>query len=171
MYAPLHLYMYSYMHLYVCPTSFLYILIHASICMPHIMYRQLQIGWHSILRLFLKNFQFSTRRTRILMGFIIYYLILIVNPMGKILVCWKSFRINLEMLCHPICSWLYTYSYMPLYICPTSFAYILIHAFIYMPYIIHAFIYMPYIIYAFVYGVASLSRIDKMIGLFCKRDL
>ena len=33
-----------------------------------------------------KNFQFSTRRTRILVGFIIYYLVLIVNPMGRILV-------------------------------------------------------------------------------------
>ena len=32
--------------------------------------------------LFSQNFQFSTRRTR----FIIYYLVLIVNPMGRILV-------------------------------------------------------------------------------------
>ena len=32
------------------------------------------------------NFQFSTRRTRILMGFIIYELVLTVNPMGRILV-------------------------------------------------------------------------------------
>ena len=38
------------------------------------------------LELISKNFQFSTRRTRILMGFIIYYLVLIVNPMGRILV-------------------------------------------------------------------------------------
>ena len=42
-------------------------------------------------------FEFSTRRTRILMGFLIYYLVLIVNPMGRILVRWKSFRSNLEM--------------------------------------------------------------------------
>jgi len=34
-----------------------------------------------------KIIQFSSRRTRILLGFIIYYLVLIVNPMGKILVC------------------------------------------------------------------------------------
>jgi len=54
-----------------------------------------------------KNFRFSTRRARILMGFIIYYLVLVVNPMGRILVHWKSFRNNLEMLCHPICNWLY----------------------------------------------------------------
>jgi len=53
-----------------------------------------------------KNFQFSNRRTRILMGFIIYHLVLIVNPMGRILVRWKKFRNNLEMLCHPICNWL-----------------------------------------------------------------
>ena len=33
-----------------------------------------------------KNIRFSTRRTRILMGFIVYYLVLIVNPMGRILV-------------------------------------------------------------------------------------
>jgi len=53
------------------------------------------------------KFQFSTRRTRILVGFIIYYLVLIVNPMCRILVRWKSFRNNLDMLCHPICNWLY----------------------------------------------------------------
>jgi len=41
------------------------------------------------------------------MGFIIYYLVLIVNPMGRILVRWKSFRNSLEMLCHPICNRLY----------------------------------------------------------------
>jgi len=53
-----------------------------------------------------KNFQFSNRRTRILMGFIIYHLVLIVNPMGRILVRGKKIRNNLEMLCHPICNWL-----------------------------------------------------------------
>jgi len=36
-------------------------------------------------------FQFSTRRGRILMGFFIYYLVLIVNPMGRIVVRWKGF--------------------------------------------------------------------------------
>jgi len=41
------------------------------------------------------------------MGFIIYYLVLIVNPMGRILVRWKSFRNILDMLCHPVCNWLY----------------------------------------------------------------
>ena len=56
------------------------------------------------LEIISKNFRFSTRRTRILMGFIVYYLVLIVNPMGRILVRWKRFRNNLEMLCHPICN-------------------------------------------------------------------
>ena len=43
----------------------------------------------------------------ILMGFIIYYLVLIVNPMGRILVRWKSFKNNLEIQCHPTCNRLY----------------------------------------------------------------
>jgi hypothetical protein len=38
------------------------------------------------LEIISKNYQFSTRRTRMLMGFIIYYLVLIVKPMGRILV-------------------------------------------------------------------------------------
>jgi len=59
------------------------------------------------LELISKNSYYGTRRTRILLGFIIYYLVLIVNPMGRILVRKKSFRDNLEMQCHPICSWLY----------------------------------------------------------------
>jgi len=64
------------------------------------------------LEIISENFQFSIRRTRILMGFIIYYLVLIVNPMGRILVRWRSFRKNLEMLCHPICNWLYSLFYL-----------------------------------------------------------
>jgi len=40
------------------------------------------------LEIISKNFQFSTRRTRILMGFIIYYLVLVINPIGRILVRW-----------------------------------------------------------------------------------
>ena len=62
------------------------------------------------LHIISKNFQSSTtgRRTRILMGFIIYYLVLIVNPIGRILVRWKRFRNTLGMLsrCHPTCNWL-----------------------------------------------------------------
>jgi len=59
------------------------------------------------LKIISKNFQFSSRRTRILMGFIIYHLVLIVNPMGRILVRWHFFRDDLEILCHPICNRLY----------------------------------------------------------------
>jgi len=59
------------------------------------------------LEIISKNFEFSTRRTRILMGFIIYYMVLIVNPMGRVLVRWKSLKNNLEILCHPICNRLY----------------------------------------------------------------
>jgi len=54
-----------------------------------------------------KNFRFSTRHTRILTGLVIYYLVLIVNPMGRILVRWKGFKNNLEIQCHPICDRLY----------------------------------------------------------------
>jgi len=43
------------------------------------------------LEIISKNFRFSTRRTRILMGLIIYYLVLIVNPIGRILVRWNAF--------------------------------------------------------------------------------
>jgi len=38
------------------------------------------------LEIISKIFQFSKRRTKILVGFIIYYLALIMNPMGRILV-------------------------------------------------------------------------------------
>jgi len=38
------------------------------------------------LEIISKDFRFGNRRTKILMGFIIYYLVLIVNPMSRILV-------------------------------------------------------------------------------------
>jgi len=59
------------------------------------------------LEIISKNFQFGTRRTRILMGCTMYYLVLIVNPIGRILVRSKSSRNNLEIQCHPICNRLY----------------------------------------------------------------
>ena len=62
--------------------------------LTRVCYSQLQIGWHRILRLFLKTFNLVPG----VPGFIISYLILIVNPMGRILVRWKSFRNNLEIL-------------------------------------------------------------------------
>jgi len=38
------------------------------------------------LEIISRNFQFGTRRTRILMGFTRYYLVLIIDAMGRILV-------------------------------------------------------------------------------------
>ena len=70
-------------------------------------YSQLQIGWHRIWRLFLKTFNLVPGEP----GFIIYYWVLIVNITGRILVCWKSFRNNLEILCHLICNRLYQVLY------------------------------------------------------------
>jgi len=67
-------------------------------------YSQLQIGWHSISRLFLKTFNLVPGVPGFSMG-PSYNLVLIVNPMGRILVRWKSFRNTLEMLCHPM-GWL-----------------------------------------------------------------
>ena len=65
------------------------------------------------LEIISKNFRFSTR-TRILMGLIIYYLVLIVNPIGGILVRRKSFKSNLKMLCDLTCNWLYLDIYLDL---------------------------------------------------------
>jgi len=55
------------------------------------------------LEIISENFQCSTRCTSILMGFIFYYLVLIVNPIGRILDHRIFFRNHLEMLYHPIC--------------------------------------------------------------------
>jgi len=57
-----------------------------------------------------KNFQFSTRRTRIFICFSFFpcsWVVLIENFMGRILVRWKNFRNNLKIMCHTICNWLY----------------------------------------------------------------
>jgi hypothetical protein len=55
----------------------------------HATYTQLQIGWHRILRFFPKTLNLVPS-TRIVMGYIIstmiYHLVLIANPMGRILV-------------------------------------------------------------------------------------
>jgi len=56
------------------------------------------------------NFQFSTRHTRNLMGFIICkfsYVVIIVNLMGRNQVRWKVFRNHLQILFHPIRNRLY----------------------------------------------------------------
>ena len=56
---------------YACHDSFICVtwLTHTRIITRS--YSQFQMRWHRILRLFQKNFQFSTRRIRILMGFTI----------------------------------------------------------------------------------------------------
>jgi len=75
---------------------------------PHILLIQPivdRVAWH--LEIISKIFQSGTWRTRILLDFLFYYLVLIENPMGRILVRWKRFRNHLEMLCHPICNRLY----------------------------------------------------------------
>jgi len=49
------------------------------------------------------------------MGFIIstnYHMVLIANPIGRIVVLLISFRNNLEILCHPICNWLYVNNWL-----------------------------------------------------------
>jgi len=70
-------------------------------------YQLIQPMAHSVaqhLEILPKHSQLSTRRTRIPIRFIIYYLVLIANPMGRILVRWKRFRNHLEMLCHTTCN-------------------------------------------------------------------
>jgi len=66
------------------------------------------------LEIIAKNLLLNTRRTRIRMGFVlstIYYVVPILNLTGRILVRCKSFRKNLEILCHPICNQLYPVPY------------------------------------------------------------
>ena len=45
--------------------------------------------------------QFSSRHTRIVMGFIIYYLVLISNPMGRIVVRWQNWEITFQNSLRP----------------------------------------------------------------------
>ena len=112
-------------------------------------YSQLHVGWHSILNLYFKNFEFSTRRTRILMVLVMFYLVLNVNPMGRILVRWKSFKNNLEMLCHPICNWLYVNMYIHIYIYThiNSYIYIYLHMRIYIYMYMYAYIHRYICVY------------------------
>jgi len=67
----------------------------------------------------LKNFQFSTRRTRILMECIIdtiYWWVLLLSSMGRILVRWKNFRSDFEIRCQPICNRLYKFVIWIIYV-------------------------------------------------------
>jgi len=138
------------------------------------------------LEIISKNFQFSTRRTRILMCFIIYYLVLIVNPMGRILVRWKSFRNNLEMLCHPICNGLYRRSHMWSHSCTPWITRVWCERWCAQHTVqrqhTHRRILSSHVIifiytvndtchHIHLYGVATISRLLKTICLFCKRAL
>jgi len=69
----------------------------------------------------------------------------------------KVFRKNLKILCHPTCNRLYVY----VYVC------ICIYIYIYIDIDVDKYIY----IHVHIYGVATVSRIDKIIGLFRKRNL
>jgi len=46
----------------------------------------------------------SGTRNRLKIYYLVLIVVLIVNPMGRILVRWKFFRNNLDMLCNPICN-------------------------------------------------------------------
>ena len=117
-YKLLHTYIYTYIHMYIYIYIDIHIHIHRYTYMStcdavhtfayvyiHIQPIADRVAQH--LEIISNNPQFSTRRSRMLMGFIISYLVLIVNPMGRILLRRKSFTNNLEILCHPICNWLY----------------------------------------------------------------
>jgi len=73
----------------------------------HVSVQPIADGVAHNLEIIIKKIQFSIRRTRILMGFIIYYMVLLVNPMGRILVRWKCLKNHFEILCHPCCNQLY----------------------------------------------------------------
>jgi len=114
------------------------------------------------------NFQFSTQRTRILMGFILYYLVLIVNPMGRILVRWKSCKKNLEILCHPVCNRLYIH--IKYRLCLT---YLACDACIRQRCVWGGCRgWVTYFVYdAHMRCTSLLQNMVSFIGLFCKRDL
>jgi len=83
------------------------------LCVVHCaMYNQLQIGWHRILRIFLKSFNLVPGVPRFSWDLSLvpcYHVVLIANTTGRnvVTVRLKSFSNNLEILCHPICNWLY----------------------------------------------------------------
>jgi len=86
------------------------------LCVVHCaMYNQLQIGLrlHRILRMFIKSFNWAPGVPRFSWDLSLvpcYHVVQIANPMGRnvVTVRLKSFSNNLEILCHPICNWLYS---------------------------------------------------------------
>jgi len=113
-YVCIHVYVYVYVHTYTYTDTHVYVErwgMHrflykgeACICVceyevqieyyvqlqTYVIYSRLQIRMAQNLQNISENFQFSTRRTRVLMEFImstIYHVVLIVYPMGRILVC------------------------------------------------------------------------------------
>jgi len=112
------LYKYIYTYIYIYIYIYTYVYVHVYIYMYtewHIIARQQatvratrRATWAATakgqpiadrvaqnLEIISKHFLFSTRRTRIFMGFItstIYYVVLIINPMGRILVRWFFFE-------------------------------------------------------------------------------
>ena len=63
-----------------------------------------------------KNFQFIIST--------IHEVVLTINPMGRILVRWESFRSNLEILCHPIWNRLYHGAFIVIYVYRNVYIYI-----------------------------------------------
>ena len=96
----IYIYIHRYMHIYICIYLQIYVYIYIYIYIWISKIKKISI-LQSIedrvpynLEIISKNFQFSIKRASIVMGFIIgtiYYVVLIVNLMGSILDCWKSF--------------------------------------------------------------------------------
>jgi len=114
------------------------------------------------LEIISKNFQFSTRRTRILMGLIIYYLELIVNPMRRILVrwkCWERMSIFFAIPCAIGCTCEWRDS---LYICVTWLIHIFVwhDSFIHLCEMTHPYMCVPRLIRIYVHSHAT--HIDEL---------
>ena len=131
MYTNTHVHTHTHTHRHVCIYLRMWIFIHI-IVYSYTLFAKIvepiadRVAHH--LENISKNFRFSTKRTRILMGLIFYYLVLIVNPMGGILVCWKSFKMNLEIQGHPICNQLY----MCVRMCICAYVCVYVHTYVYM---------------------------------------
>ena len=153
----------TYSHVHVWHDSFVYVcdMIHSYICVTCFM-QPIADRVAQNLEIVSKNFQFSTRRTRILMGLIIYYLELIVNPMRRILVRWKRwermsifFAIPCAIGC--TCEWRDS-----LYICVTWLIHIFVwhDSFIHLCEMTHPYMCVPRLIRIYVHSHAT--HIDEL---------